>query len=189
LDFGFCNGRINGSLDYYYKKTKDLLAFVPITCGTNFSNGIFTNVGNMNNHGFELSVNSTIHQKTKLNWDLGFNVTYNKNEITKLSLVDDPSYGVLVGGISGAVGNTVQIHTVGHQPYSFYLLQQVYDAGGKPIEGYTWIGMKMAIINNQDYYHYKSPEPLWLVGFLHLCFVPALDLFHCVTCEYRELHV
>jgi len=165
VDFGILNGRVNGSLDYYFKKTKDLLAFVPVPAGTNFSNGIFTNVGTMNNHGVELQINTNIIRRTDLNWEVGFNVTYNKNEITKLSLVDDPSYGVLVGGISGGVGNTVQIHTVGYQPYSFYVLKQVYDSVGKPIEGLYVDQNGDGVINNLDYYHYKSPEPLWLVGF------------------------
>jgi len=165
LDFGFLNGRINGSLDYYNKKTKDMLIFVPIPAGTNFSNGIITNVGDMDNNGVEFSFNSTIIKNTKLNWDLGFNVTYNTNEITKLTLVDDPTFaGILTGGISGAVGNTIQIHSVGYRPRSFYLLQQVYDNAGKPIEGLYVDQNKDGIINNQDYYRYKSPEPLWLVG-------------------------
>lgn len=166
LDFGFLNGRINGTLDYYFKKTKDLLSFVPVPAGTNFSNGIITNVGNMNNHGVELAINSAVVKNNKLTWDVGFNITYNKNEITKLSLVEDPTYqGVLTGGISGGVGNTVQIHTVGYQPYSFYVLKQVYNSSGKPIEGLYVDLNGDGIINNLDYYRYKSPEPLWLVGF------------------------
>ena len=165
LDFGFANGRINGSLDYYFKKTKDLLAFVPVPAGTNFSNGIFTNVGNMENRGVEFSINTNIIKKTDLTWDFGFNITYNKNEITKISLVNDPNYaGILVGGISGGVGNTVQIHSVGYQPSAFYLLQQVYDNAGKPIEGIYVDRSGDGIINNNDYYRYKSPEPLWLLG-------------------------
>lgn len=166
IDFGFLNGRLTGSLDAYSKKTKDLLSFVPIPAGTNFSNGIFTNVGNMDNRGVELSLNGVITKNKKLNWEAGVNVTYNKNKITKLSLVNDPNFkGVAVGGIGGGVGNTVQIHSVGYQPNSFYLLKQVYDAAGKPIEGIYEDLNGDGIINNDDYYRYKSPEPQWLVGF------------------------
>lgn len=166
LDFGFLDGKLNGSLDYYKKETDDLLAFVPIPAGTNFSNGIFTNVGTMENTGVEFAINATVLKRNKLTWDVGFNATYNTNEVTKLTLVDDPTYqGVLVGGISGGVGNTVQIHSVGYRPFAFYLLKQVYDNAGKPIEGLYEDLNGDGIINNLDYYRYKSPEPNWLLGF------------------------
>ncbi len=166
LDFGFLNGRISGSIDYYNKETEDLLSFIDVPAGTNFTNRIFTNVGDMNNKGVEFTFNSTIIKKTKLNWDLGFNVTYNKNEITRLTKIDDPTFiGVATGGISGGVGNTAQIHSVGYQPSSFFVLQQVYDVDGKPIEALYVDRNGDGIINNLDYYRYKSPEPLVLVGF------------------------
>ncbi len=48
-----------------------------------------------------------------------------------------PTYkGIYVGGISGGVGNTIQIHSVGFPSYAFYVQEQVYDADGKPIEGF-----------------------------------------------------
>jgi iron complex outermembrane receptor protein len=166
LDFGFLNGRISGSIDYYFKRTEDLLSFIDVPAGTNFTNRIFTNVGNMENNGIEFSINSTIVKNKDLTWDLGFNVTYNKNEITKLTKIDDPTFiGVPVGGISGGVGNTIQIHSVGYRPYSFFVLQQVYNDQGKPIEGLYVDRNKDGLINNLDYYRYKSPEPVYMIGF------------------------
>lgn len=165
IDFGFLNGRISGSIDYYFKKTEDLLSFVPVPAGTNFSNGITTNVGTMDNNGVEFVLNTNIIRKQKLTWDFGFNITYNRNKITKLTLVDDPTFiGVATGGISGAVGNTIQIHSVGYRPSSFFVLKQVYDNDGKPIEGLYVDLNGDGIINNLDYYRYQSPEPLWLLG-------------------------
>jgi iron complex outermembrane receptor protein len=165
LDFGFVGGRISGSLDYYNKKTEDLLNFIPVPVGTNFTNGILTNVGNMENKGIEAVLNTTIIKKKNLNWDFGFNFTWNTNEITKLTKVNDPNYqGVLTGGISGGVGNTVQIHTVGYRPSTFYLLQQVYTAQNKPIEGLYVDRNGDGIINNNDYYRTESPEPKYLIG-------------------------
>lgn len=165
LDFGFVGGRISGSLDYYNKKTEDLLNFIPVPVGTNFTNGILTNVGNMDNKGIEGTLNATIIKKKNLNWDFGFNLTWNTNEITKLTKVNDPNYqGVLTGGISGGVGNTVQIHTVGYRPSTFYLLQQVYTAQNKPIEGLYVDRNGDGIINNNDYYRTESPEPNYLIG-------------------------
>src|SRR6185503_6117734 len=100
------------------------------------SNALFTNVGNMENKGIEFSINANILKRRKTSWDAGFNITYNKNQITKLTKVDDPNYaGQLVGGISGGVGNTIQINSVGFRRLSFYVLEQVYDKSGTPIEG------------------------------------------------------
>ena len=59
LDFGFLGNRITGSLDYYTRKTEDLLATVPSAAGTNFAKSILTNVGNVDSHGLEASLNVT----------------------------------------------------------------------------------------------------------------------------------
>jgi TonB-dependent starch-binding outer membrane protein SusC len=165
VDFGFLKGRLSGSIDFYRKKTEDLLSVIPIPAGTNFSNELLTNVGNMENEGIEFSLNATMLKKKNLTWDFGFNLTYNKNEITKLTLVSDPTYqGVLTGGISGGVGNTVQIHTVGLPRNSFFILQQVYDAKNNPVEGLYVDRNGDGIINNSDYYRYKKADPDIFLG-------------------------
>lgn len=84
LDFGFLNNRINGAVDYYYRKTTDLLNSVFVSAGTNFKNKVLSNVGSLENSGIEFSINSKPVVTTDWTWDLGFNITYNKNEITKL---------------------------------------------------------------------------------------------------------
>jgi len=166
FDFGFAGGRINGNADYYKKKTEDLINFIPVPVGTNFTNGILTNVGNMDNKGIEVGLNATVIKKKNTTWDVGINYTWNTNEITKLTKVNDPNYqGVLTGGISGGVGNTVQIHSVGYRPSSYYLLQQVYNAQNIPIEGLYVDRNGDGIINNNDYYRSHSPEPQHMVGF------------------------
>ncbi|HEY6063182.1 MAG TPA: TonB-dependent receptor, partial [Chitinophagaceae bacterium] len=165
LDFGFLKGRLTGSIDLYRKKTKDLLSVIPIPAGTNFINELLTNVGNMKNEGIEFALNATILKRRKTTWDFGFNLTYNKNEITKLTKVNDPAYqGVLTGDISGAVGNTIQIHSVGFPRNSFFVLQQVYDSKNKPIEGLYVDRNGDGIINNNDYYRYKKPDPDLFIG-------------------------
>src|ERR1043165_9686052 len=111
LDFGFMNGRITGSVDYYFKKTKDLLATISVPDGTNLTNQITTNVGNMENKGVEVILNGTPYKSKNFTWDAGFNFTYNEKTITNLSKVKDSTFpGYFVGGIAGGVGNTVQIH-------------------------------------------------------------------------------
>ena len=114
LDFGFFNNRLSGSVDVYFKKTKDLLNTIPVPAGSNFGNLITTNVGNIENKGIELTLNATPIQGDKFSWDLSYNLTINRTKITKLNAVEDPKYlGVPTGGIAGGNDNTVQIHSVG----------------------------------------------------------------------------
>jgi iron complex outermembrane receptor protein len=165
IDFAVAKGRVNGSLDFYKKKTEDLISVIPVPAGTNFTNEILTNVGNMENKGIEFSINANVIKRTNFTWDFGFNITYNENKITKLTRVNDPTYqGVLTGGISGGVGNTVQIHSVGFPRSSFFVLQQVYNANGLPVEGLYADRNGDGIINNNDYYRYKSPDPNVFLG-------------------------
>ncbi len=58
LDFGFYDNRINGSIDVFTRKTEDLLSVVPIALGTNFSNQLLTNVGNIESNGVEFTLNA-----------------------------------------------------------------------------------------------------------------------------------
>lgn len=135
VDYGFLKGRINGSVDFYHKSTFDLLGVVPIPAGTNFSNRVLTNVGSMTNNGMEASVNLVLVNNATTNWEVGFNASRNRNQITKLSLVQDTtSPGIQVGGIAGGVGNTIQIHALGMPMYTFYSYEQIYDANGRPLE-------------------------------------------------------
>ena len=135
LDFGFLNNRINGAVDYYYRKTTDLLNSVFVSAGTNFKNKVLSNVGSLENSGIEFSINSKPVVTTDWTWDLGFNITYNKNEITKLTTGDSENYYVAAGdNIGGGRDMKAMAHAVGHPASSFYVYQQVYDENGKPIE-------------------------------------------------------
>ena len=114
------------------RPTKDLLNTIPVPAGTNLTNQILTNVGDLVNKGIEFSLNVRAVQSTNVDWSVGLNATYNENEITRLTAVDNPNYiGVVTGGIAGGVGNYMQIHTVGYPVSSFYLYEQVYDANRK----------------------------------------------------------
>ncbi|MCD8194485.1 MAG: SusC/RagA family TonB-linked outer membrane protein, partial [Tannerellaceae bacterium] len=135
LDYGFMNGRIYGSVDAYIRKTDDLLNKITFPAASNLTDMLITNIGSLENKGIEFAVTAVPIQKKDLSWDVNFNVTYNKGKITKLNIVDDPTYKVDVGSISGGIGSTAQVHTVGYAPYTFFLKKQVYDASGNPIEG------------------------------------------------------
>jgi iron complex outermembrane receptor protein len=168
LDYGFVNNRIYGSVDYYYKHTTDLLNEIPVPMGSNFTNKIVKNIGTLDNHGVEASIGFIALSGKDIYWDLGFNVTYNKTEITQLSLNDGPASdytGAPKGSISGGTGNTIQMHSVGYAPYMFYVYKQLYTSDGKPIEGAYADLNGDNIINEKDLYHYKSPEPDVYMGF------------------------
>ncbi|MCB2218869.1 MAG: TonB-dependent receptor [Bacteroidetes bacterium] len=158
LDYGFAKDRIYGSIDVYYRQTKDLINFIPIPAGTNLSNFILTNVGDLENRGVEFSIIGRPVSTDDMFWEVGLNATYNKNEITKLTATDDPDYlGDPVGGISGGVGNNIQINTVGYPANSYFVYEQVYDASGKPIQGVYVDRNGDGQITNEDLYHYKDP--------------------------------
>ena len=151
--------RINGSIDVYKRVTKDLLNRVPVAAGTNLTNYLLMNVGDMENKGIEVALNVVPIEKKDLRWEVGVNVSYNKNEITKLTASDDPSYpGVEAGGISGGVGNNIQIQKVGNPINSFYVLQQVYDEAGKPLEGVYVDRNHDGQITDDDRYVYYKPD-------------------------------
>jgi TonB-dependent starch-binding outer membrane protein SusC len=165
IDVGLFNNRVSFSVDAYFKKTEDLLAVISVPAGSNLTNQILTNVGNIENKGLEFTLNATPVRTKDFTWDLSYNFTYNESEITNLSKIKDPNaIGNLVGGISGGVGNTIQIHTVGYAPYSFYVYKQVYDQNDKPIEGLYVDLNKDAMSNDNDKYRYKNPQPKYFMG-------------------------
>lgn len=165
LDFGFFDNRINGSVDVFQRKTEDLLSVVPIALGTNFSNQLLTNVGNIESKGIEFTLNLNPIRTNKINWEIGGNFTYIDPKITNLLLNPDPSFkGNPVGGISGGTGNTIQIHSVGYRPNTFYVRKQVYNADGKPIEGLYEDLNRDGLINDNDLYRYQAPDPRMFLG-------------------------
>ncbi|MCF8243947.1 MAG: SusC/RagA family TonB-linked outer membrane protein [Saprospiraceae bacterium] len=166
VDYGFMDERIYGSIEYYERNTKDLLNFIPVAAGSNLTNFINTNIGDLENKGVEFSINLNPLRSEKMNWDFGFNITANKNKITKLTASDDPSYkGVLTGNISGGVGNTAQIHSVGFPANSFYVYEQVYDNNGIPIEGLYVDRNGDGLVNNEDKYRLEKSAPDYFLGF------------------------
>lgn len=159
IDFGFWDNRITGTIEGFSRKTRDLLSVVPIPALTNFSNQLFTNVGNIEYRGFEFTLNVTPIKKNDMQWDIGFNITYANPEITNLLINPDPNFtGIPVGGIAGGTGNTIQRHIVGQRPNSFFVYKQIYDKDNKPIEGLYEDINRDGIINEKDLYIYNNPE-------------------------------
>lgn len=134
LDFGLFAGRISGSLEYYKKKTKDLLFTVPVAAGANLSDRVLTNVGELENNGVEFSIDAAAINNKSFQWNVGFNIAWNQNKLLRFSKVNDPAFvGILTGGISGGTGNTVQILQTNQAVNSFYLFKHKIGADGKPL--------------------------------------------------------
>ena len=166
VDYGFFNNRVSGSVDYYKRKTKDLLANVAVASGANFVNEIVTNVGNINSEGVEVTLNLVPIRSKNVTWDINMNYTYNKATITNLLRNPDPKFkGQEVTGIGGGTGNTIGIHSVGFAPNSFYMLKQIYDQNGKPIEGLFEDTNRDGLINNDDRQISQKPAADVLLGF------------------------
>ena len=155
LDWGVMNQRLSGSIDWYYRKTTDLLNWTALSALTNFRNAFYKNIGSLRNTGIEFSLNWKAISATDLLWTIDYNLTYNSNKITEL-INNDPDFKVMTGGI-GINGN-VQAHAVGHPASSFYVFQQVYDVNGKPIEGQVVDRNADGVISENDKYFYKSPH-------------------------------
>lgn len=166
LDFGFANNRISGSVDFYQKKTEDLLSVVPVAPGSNFNIELLTNVGNMENRGVEVAINTIPVANKNLTWNFGFNVTYNQSKITNLLKQPDPNFkGIDVSGIGGGLTNTIGKFIVGYSPYVFYVYKQVYDkTTGKPIENLFEDLNRDGQITTEDRYLYKKPAADMLFG-------------------------
>ncbi len=174
LDFGIMGQRFTGAIDWYNKKTTDMIFTVPTAGGTNFSNVVTTNVGSMKNTGIELSLNARLIQGRgrDLTWTATFTASHNTNELTSI----EPSLqvtSILTGGISGGVGQNIQVLRPGQPINSFFVYQQKYDATGKPIyTGGTPADLLNAYvdqngdgtINDLDRRPYHDPSPKWQLG-------------------------
>lgn len=166
IDYGFLNDRIYGTVDVYYRDTKDLLNYTPVPAGSNLKNYLSANIGSLVNKGVEVELNGVAIQTSAWNWTIGVNGAWNANKITKLTASDSESYkGVATGGISGGVGNTVQRYMVGYPVNTFYVYQQVYDQDGAPIPGAYVDRNKDGKIDSEDLYCYKKAAPDFTLGF------------------------
>ncbi len=152
LDFGLLKGRLTGSIDYYNKDTKDLLFVKNVPAGTLTGDQVLTNIGKVNNSGFELTLNVAALNTTDLRWDIGFNFAMNRSEVVSLDGVDDPDFqGYPEGPISGGLGNSVQIYKVGYPVRTFRLYQHINGANGLPLpDGVDWNNDGVA--DNADMY-------------------------------------
>ena len=158
IDMAFLNNRLNLTLDYYYRATKDLISTVNVPVGTNFRNSVVSNVGSLRNQGVEFAFNAVAFDRKNFKWDLGFNATWNNNKITSL-IGEGDDYYIPTGGISSGTGNSAQAHKVGYAASSFYVYEshKGVDADGKP---YFYVVDRNhdGQISASDKYIYHSPD-------------------------------
>lgn len=159
LDYGFNDNRLNGSLDFFYKKSEDLFQLAPFADGSNFTNQGPQNIGTMSVKGFELNVNYDVIRGKDLNWDVNFNASKFERRIDEIA-----------GGVSIPVGNIgigtdSQIMAQGFTPNSFFVYKQLYNPNGSPIEGAFADLNGDGIVNTSDRYIYKNTDPDLVLGF------------------------
>ena len=166
LDMGFIGDRITASVDFYQRYTKDLLNWTPVAAGANLTNYLNANIGDLQNRGVEMELNVIPIETENWNWRIGFNASYNKTVITRLTSNDEREdyYGVETGGISGGTGNTIQVHQTGQAPNSFFVYKQIYDTNGNPIEGAYVDLNKDGVIDTKDKYCFHKAAPDWTFG-------------------------
>ena len=167
VDYSFFNNRISGAVDVYYRKTNDLInAEVNVPAGTDFAEYVVSNIGSLENKGFEVSINTRPVVTRDFRWDLGFNLAYNNTKIKELTYNDNSdSPGKRFDSTGGDGGLRLKIHSVGYAPGTFYVYKQVYDENGAPIEGKYESNSGSDVVTDKDLYHYKKPTADVLMGF------------------------
>ncbi|PTX42500.1 iron complex outermembrane receptor protein [Christiangramia gaetbulicola] len=175
IDFGFFSNRLSGSVDAYYRETEDLIATVPVPAGANLSDQLLTNVGTTVSRGIEVGLSGDIARSEDFNWTLNYNISFQDLEITKLTLGDDPNFFIPQGGISGGVGNNIQLWKEGYDPTTFFVFRQVYNEQGQPIEGaYVDVNGDNQI-TEADKQPYKKATPDYYMGLTNTMNYKNLD--------------
>jgi iron complex outermembrane receptor protein len=167
LDYGFFNNRVSGAIDFYHRKTADLFnAEVRVAAATNFSEYIPANVGSLENRGLEFAINAIPLVTKDWQWEAGFNLAYNKNKITQLTLSKEKNARLSpFGSTGGDGGRPLKIHQTGYPSGMFYVYEQVYDLSVKPVEGLYVDRNNDDNINEEDLYIYHKAAPDWIFGF------------------------
>ena len=165
IDYGFFNDRITGSLNYFDKKSSDLLADIAVPDGANIRNQGFFNIGSVRTKGVEFNIQSDIIKTDNLTWNVAFNTTYIDQKISELGITVPGFQGYLAGdNIAGGNGNKIQVNSVGFTPNSFLVYEQLYDANKRPIAGAYADRNGNGRIDAGDRYRYHKPAPDYTFG-------------------------
>jgi iron complex outermembrane receptor protein len=154
LDFGFSNQRFSGAIDWYDKKTTDLIFTVPVAAGTNLSNFVTTNIGSMRNRGIEFSLGARILEggPDGLSWTANVTAAKNSNELLTINPLFGAADQILVGGIAGGVGTTIQTLTDENNDGTINEQDLYVDRNND------------GVINVDDRRTFEDPAPDWIFG-------------------------
>lgn len=120
VDFALFDSRLNGTMEYFGRKSSDMLYNKPVSGSVGYSS-IPMNIGSMTNTGFEMDLNYTILRNKQVNWDVNFNATFVKNKINKLH-----------PDLNGRLEDGNRIYEEGESMYRMYLVEY---AGVKADDG------------------------------------------------------
>jgi len=163
IDFSFFEkGIVSGSLDVYRRDTDDLLVEAPVPPGQYLRNLVTQNVGSLTNRGVELNLSVKPITTEDFTWEVLGNISYNKGKVTDLNNVTSIEAGE--SGLPVQTGLKIARHSVGQQPYSAWVLEQLYDASGQPIVGAYKDRNGDGTISNEDKY-YVALRPNYTYGF------------------------
>ena len=162
LDFGIASNRVTGTLDVYYKKSKDLLQDnAPFADGSNFSNVGPQNTGSLSIRGIELGVDFALFKTDKFRWVININATKYERRIDKIaSGTPFPS-----GENGSGTGSFSQINQESYTPNSFFVYKQLYNTAGQPIEGGFADLNGDGKITGDDRYIFHNADPDVVLGF------------------------
>ena len=142
IDFAVLNNRLSGNIEYYKTTTKDLLYAVSIPSITGFTS-IMSNVGEIDNHGFEVTLNSTNIKNGDFEWTSSFNLSLNRNEIKKLAGLDNDGDGKEDDLTSSSLFIGESLSAI----YD-YTVDGIYQIGDDIPEGYNPGNYRIKDINN-----------------------------------------
>lgn len=167
VDFGFLDNRINGAIDFYHRKTTDLInAEAKVPAGVNFAEYVVANIGSLTNTGLELTMNFVPIRNNDLTWEINTNLAWNKNRIVELSNGDNSTEIRRFGRTSSGDGSfQLKAHAVDHPAGMFYVYEQVYDSNGKPLEGVFVDRNDDGVVDENDLYFYHNADPSVTYGF------------------------
>lgn len=165
FDFEMFNSRLRGSIEYFYKKTTDMLCFVfaPYSAGYK---GIYDNIGDMVNKGVELDLAATALKTKDISWDVNFNATTYKNKITKLA---EPLKADLVVDGHPGYSSAERLYAEGLPIYNWYMPRYAgVSDEGKSLWYYTDADGELKttdVYGNATYYSCGDPHPDVYGGF------------------------
>lgn len=157
LDIGLLNNKLNMEIDYFYKKTSDIIVQLPIPLILGGVKAPYENVGEMLNKGVEFTINygNNVMDKDRLGFDAGFNVTYVDNEVTKFRGGESPDQLYLIR--EGYSYKTLYGYKVtGIYQTDEEALEHMYANGFKPKAGY----LKFEDVNQDGKLGYEDKQEL-----------------------------